>query len=127
MSSAGRRTSFRPGRSSITGRVRAVVMTAAAWSRVRDLDGRPQGEVPHAHRRAGVPGGHRGQGPAHVGGGQLSELAGADDFQDWLQDVLVLLDCLGGAAVEPGGEPVLGGLAYGVVDVAGLGDDPLVE
>src|SRR6476661_890969 len=41
MSSAGRRTSFRPGRSSITGRVAAAVITATAWSRVRDLDGRP--------------------------------------------------------------------------------------
>ena len=42
MSSAGRRTSFRPGRSSITGRVAAAVITATAWSRVIDLDGRPK-------------------------------------------------------------------------------------
>ena len=41
MSSAGRRTSFRPGRSSIIGRVRVAVITATAWSRVNDLDGRP--------------------------------------------------------------------------------------
>ena len=52
---------------------------------------------------------------------------GADDGQDRLEDVLVLGDGLGGAAVEPVGEPVLGGLPRGVVGVAGLGGDPLVE
>ena len=64
---------------------------------------------------------------ADIGGGQLAELAGADDGQDRLQDVLVLLDGLGGAALEPVGEPVLGGLPDGVVDVAGLGGEALVE
>ena len=130
-------------------------MTATAWSRVRDLDGRPcwplgvsarigdvaadqvagfgvpdgalEREVPHAHRRGGVPGGHRGQRLADVGRGQVAELAGADDVQDRLQDVLVLGDRLGGAAVQPVGEPVLGGLPDGVVGVAGLGGDPFVE
>ena len=43
------------------------------------------------------------------------------------EDVLVLRDRLVGAAVEPVGEPVLGGLADGVVGVAGLGGDALVE
>ena len=68
-----------------------------------------------------------GQRLPHVGGGQLAELAGADDVQDRRQDVLVLGDRLGRAAVQPGGEPVLGGLPDGVVDVAGLGGDALVE
>ena len=155
MSSAGRRTSFRPGRSSVTGRVRAAVITATAWSRVRDLDGRPswplgvsaraatlradqvvgfgvpdgalERQVPHGHRRGGVPGRHGGQRLPHVGRGQVAELAGADDGQDRLEHVLVLGDGLGGAAVEPVGEPVLGGLPHGVVGVARLGGDPLVE
>src|SRR5215469_11019319 len=155
MSSAGRRTSFRPGRSSSTGRVRAVVMTAAACSRVSDLDGRPCWPLGVSARAATLratrslasacrmarlsarcpmltaaleyPGGHRGQGPAHVGGGQVAQLAGADDGQDRLEDVLVLLDCLGGAAVQPAGEPVLGSLPDGVMDVAGLRGDALVE
>ena len=90
-------------------------------------DGALERQVPHRHRRGGVPRSHRGQRLAHVGGGQLAELAGADDFKDRLQDVLVLLDGLGGAAVQPGGEPVLGGLADGVVGVAGLGGDSFVE
>ena len=120
MSSAGRRTSFSPGRNSSTGRVRAAVMTATACSRVSDFDapaflafggigqggdvaadqvagfGVPDGalerQVPHAHRRAGVPGGHLGQRLPHVGRGQLAQFAGADDRQDRLQDVLVLGD-----------------------------------
>jgi len=41
---------------------------------------------------------------------QVAELAGADDLENGLEDVLVLLDRLGGAAVQPVGEPVLGGL-----------------
>ncbi len=41
--------------------------------------------------------------------------------------MLVLLDRLGRAAVQSGGEPVLGGLPDGVMYVAGLWDDPLVE
>jgi hypothetical protein len=41
ISAAGRRASLRPGRSSVTGSVAAAAMTAAAWSGVRDLDGRP--------------------------------------------------------------------------------------
>ena len=55
------------------------------------------------------------------------ELAGADDGQDRLQDVLVLGDRFGGAAVQPTGEPVLGGLPDGVVGIAGFGGDSLVE
>jgi hypothetical protein len=128
---------------------------AAAWSRVRDFgrpavlafgrvgqrgdvaadqvvgfgvpDGPLERQVPHAHRGGGVPGGHGGQRLPDVGCGELAELAGADDFQDGLEDVLVFLDGLGRAAVEAGGEPVLGGLPDGVVDVAGLGGDALVE
>src|SRR5580658_859084 len=38
---------------------------------------------------------HRGQCLPHVGGREVAELAGADDLQDRLQDVLVLLDGLG--------------------------------
>ena len=130
-------------------------MTATAWSRVRDLDGRPSwplgvsaraatlrltrslasacrmarlsARCPIEHRGGGVPGRHGGQRLPHVGGGQVAELAGADDGQDRLQDVLVLGDCLGGAAVQPVGEPVLGGLPDGVVGVAGLGGDAFVE
>ena len=90
-------------------------------------DGALERQVPHGHRRGGVPGGHRGQRLPDVGGGQVAELAGADDFQDRLQDVLVLRDRLGRAAVQPVGEPVLGGLPDGVVGVAGLGGDALVE
>jgi hypothetical protein len=48
-------------------------------------------------------------------------------FEDRLEDVLVLFDRLGGAAVEPGGEPVFGGLPDGVVYVACLRGDALVE
>jgi len=90
-------------------------------------DGALERQVPHAHRSGGVPGGHRGQRLADVGGGQVAELAGADDFQDRLQDVAVLRDRLGGAAVQPVGEPVLGGLPDGVVGVAGLRGDAFVE
>ena len=57
-------------------------------------DGALQGEVPHGHRRAGVPGGHLGQRLPHVGGGQLAELAGADDAQDRRQDVWFLVTVL---------------------------------
>ena len=90
-------------------------------------DGALEREVAHGHRRGGVPGRHGGQRLPDVGGGQVAELAGADDGQDRLQDVLVLRDGFGGAALEPVGEPVLGGLADGVVGVAGLGGDPFVE
>ena len=90
-------------------------------------DGALEREVPHAHCRGGVSGGHGGQRLADVGRREVAELAGADDLQDGRQDVLVLGDGLGGAAVQSVGEPVLGGLADGVVDVAGLGTDPFVE
>ena len=90
-------------------------------------DGALEREVPHRDRGGGVPGGHGGQCLADVGGGQVAEFPGADDGQDGLEDVLVLLDGLGGAALEPVGEPVVGGLADGVVGVAGLGGDALVE
>jgi hypothetical protein len=83
--------------------------------------------VPHAHRGGGVPGGHGGQRLPDVGRGQVAEFAGADDGQDRLQDVLVLRDRLGGAAVQPVGEPVFGGLPDGVVGVAGLGGEAGVE
>ena len=43
------------------------------------------------------------------------------------EHVLVLGDGFGGAAVQPVGEPVLGGLPDGVVGVAGLGGDACVE
>ena len=90
-------------------------------------DGAFEREVSHAHRGGGVPGRHRGQGLPDVGGGQVAEFAGADHGQDRLEHVLVLGDGLGGAAVQPVGEPVLGGLPDGVVGVAGLGGDALVE
>ena len=83
--------------------------------------------MPHAHRGGGVPGRHGGQGLPHVGRREVAELAGADDGQDRLQDVLVLRDRFGGAALEAVGEPVLGGLPDGVVGVAGLGGDAGVE
>src|SRR5262249_44009576 len=79
------------------------------------------------HRGGGVSGGHRGECLPDVGGGQVAELAGADDLEDGLEDVLVLGDGFGGAAVQPVGEPVFGGLADGVADVAGLRGDPVVE
>ena len=90
-------------------------------------DGALERQVPHAHCRGGVPGGHRGQRLPDVVRGQVAELAGADDLQEGRQDVAVLGDRLGGAAFQPVGEPVLGGLADGVVDVAGLGGDAFVE
>ena len=120
----------------------AAARTAEAWSRVSDLmaarlafrgvgqgrdvagdqvagfgvpDGALEREVPHGNRRGGVPGRHGGQRLPDVGRGQVAELAGADDGQDRLEHVLVLGDGLGGAAVEPVGEPVLGGLPDGVV------------
>jgi hypothetical protein len=70
---------------------------------------------------------HRGQCLPHVGGREVAELAGADDLQDRLQDVLVLLDGLGGAALQAVGEPVVGGLPDGVMGVPGLGGDTGVE
>ena len=90
-------------------------------------DGALERQVPHRDRGGGVPGGHGGQRLADVGRGQVAELAGADDLQDGLQDVLVLGDGLGRAALQAVGEPVLGGLPDGVVGVAGLGGDPFVE
>ena len=90
-------------------------------------DGALEREVPHGDRGGGVPGGHGGQRLPHVGGGEVAEFPGADDGQDGFEDVLVFLDRLGGAAVEPVGEPVVGGLADGVVGVAGLGGDAFVE
>jgi hypothetical protein len=90
-------------------------------------DGALEREMPHRDRGGGVPGCHGGQRLAHVGGGQVAEFPGADDGQDRLQDVLVLGDRFGGAAVEAVGEPVLGGLADGVVGVVGLRGEPFVE
>src|SRR5215831_8912742 len=118
MSSAGRRTSFRPGRSSITGRVRAVVMTAAAWSRVSDLDGRPCWPLGASARAATLratrslasacrmarlsarcpmvtaaveyPAAMAASACRTSAADRVAELAGADDFEDRLQDVLVL-------------------------------------
>ena len=155
MSSAGRRTSLRPGRSSITGRVRAAVMTAMAWSRVRDLDGRPgwplgvsarvatlrlirslasacrmarlSARCPMLTAAVEYPAGHGGQGLPDVGGREVAEFAGADHGQDRLEHVLVLRDRFGGATLETVGEPVLGGLPERVVGVAGLRGGALVE
>jgi hypothetical protein len=90
-------------------------------------DGALEREVPRAHRGGGVPGGRHGQGLPDVGGGQVAEFPGADHGQDRLEHVLVLRDRFGGAAVQPVGEPVPGGLAECVVGVAGLGGDALVE
>jgi hypothetical protein len=90
-------------------------------------DGALEREVAHRDCGSGVPGGHGGECLADVGGGEIAEFAGADDGQDGLEDVLVFLDGLGGAALEPVGEPVLGGLPDGVVGVAGLGGDAFVE
>ena len=126
-------------------------MTAAAWSRVRDLDGRPcwplgvsagvatlratrslasacrmarfNARCPIVTTAVEYPAAIA----VSVGRGQVAEFPGADDGQDRLEDVLVLRDRFGGAAVEPGGEPVRGGLPDGVVGVAGLGGDALVE
>ena len=90
-------------------------------------DGALEREVPHAHRRGGVPGRHRRQRLADVGGGQLAEFPGADDGQDGLENILVLGDRLGRAALQPVREPVLGGLPERVMGVAGLGGDARVE
>jgi hypothetical protein len=90
-------------------------------------DGALEREVPHRDRGGGVPGGHRGQRLADVGGGQVAEFPGADDGQDRLENILVLGDRLGRAALQPVLEPVLGGLPERVVGVAGLGGDARVE
>ena len=81
-------------------------------------DGSLEREVPHAHRGGGVPGRHRGQRLPDVGGGQVAEFPGADHVQDRLEQVLVLLDRFGGAAVQSVGEPVLGSLPGRVVGVS---------
>jgi hypothetical protein len=83
--------------------------------------------VSHRDRGGGVSGGHGGECLPDVGGGQVAEFPGADDGQDGLEDVLVLLDGLERSALEPVGQPVVGGLADGVVGVAGLRGDALVE
>jgi hypothetical protein len=90
-------------------------------------DGPLERQVPHAHRRGGVPGGHGGQRLPHVVRGQVAEFPGADDLENGLEDVLVLGDRLGGAALQPVGEPVLGGLPERVVGVTGLGGDARVS
>src|SRR5262249_28466149 len=90
-------------------------------------DGALERKVPHAQRGGGVPGCHGGQRLPHVSRGQVAPLPRADDGQDGLEDVLVLGDRFGGAAVQPAGEPVLGGLPDGVVCVAGFWGDALVE
>ena len=90
-------------------------------------DGALEREVSHRDGGGGVSGGYGGECLPDVGGGQVAEFPGADDGQDGLEDVLVLLDCLGGAALEPVGEPVVGGLAEGVMGVAGFRGDALVE
>ena len=90
-------------------------------------DGAFEREVPHAHRGGGVPRRHRGQGLPHVRRREVAELAGADDLQDRLQDVLVLRDRFGGAARQAVAEPVLGGLPDRVVGVAGLRCDARIE
>jgi hypothetical protein len=90
-------------------------------------DGALQREVTHRHGRPGVVDSHLRQRLPDVGSCQLAKFPGADDLEDRLKDVLVLLDRFGRAAVEAIREPVLCGLAHGVVCVAGLPDDPLVE
>ena len=44
----------------------------------------------------------------HIPGGQVAQFPGADRCQDRCQDVLVLLDRLGGPAAEPVPQPVFG-------------------
>ncbi len=51
----------------------------------------------------------------HIVGGQLTQPPAADSCQDRRQDVLVLLDRLGGAAGQPVPQPVLDGAPDGVV------------
>ncbi len=64
---------------------------------------------------------------AHVSGRQLAQLAVTDGLQDGRQDVLVLLDRPGGAAVESFLQPGLGRLPYGVGGISGPRGDPLVQ
>jgi len=70
--------------------------------------GAGQRVVAHGHGGAGVALGHRGQGLVHVPGGQVAQFPGADRGEDRSEDVLVLLDGLGGPAAESVPQPVVG-------------------
>jgi len=71
----------------------------------------------------------------HVVGGQVTQPRAADDGQDRGEDVLVLLDRLGGPAVQALREPVVGGAPDRVVrlrsdagfDVAVEGFEPVLD
>jgi hypothetical protein len=71
--------------------------------------------VTHGHGSAGVAQGHRSQRLMDVVRSQFAQSHAADGGQDRGEDVLVLLDRLGGAAVQALGEPVFGGAADRVV------------
>src|SRR5439155_7176415 len=72
---------------------------------------------------------------ADVVGGQVAQSRAADGGQDRAEDVFVLLDRLGGAAVQALSEPVVGGAPDGVVrlgpdacfDVAVEGFEPVLD
>src|SRR6201990_266281 len=155
MGSAGRRTSFRPGRSSITGRVRAAGITATAWSRVRDLDGRPSWPLGVSARAATLrlirslasacrmarlsarcpietaaveyPAAMAASAWRTSAAVRSRSLRAPMTARIGSGAVLVFVMGLCGGAARPGGEPVPGGLPDGVVGVAGLGGDPFVE
>ena len=83
---------------------------------------RPEGVV-HQERRPHERLGHANG--AFAWALPLRGACGADDCQDRRQDVLAHGDRFGGAAVEPVGEPVVGGLPDGVGTQPALGVMPL--
>ena len=91
--------------------------------------------VAHGDGGAGVAQGHRRQGLVDVVGGQFAQPHAADGGQDRGEDVLVLLDRLGGAAVQALREPIVCGTPDRVVrlrpdpcfDVAVEGFEPVLN
>lgn len=71
--------------------------------------------VAHGYGGTRVASGHCRQRLVHIAGRQFAQSPGADRGQDRGQDVLVLLDGLGGPAVEAFGQPVFGRAPDGIV------------
>ena len=130
-------------------------MTASAWSRVRNLDGRPslalrrvgqdgdvagdqvaalrradgvlEREVPHRDRRGGIPGRHRGQCLPHVGGGRSRSLRAPMTARIGSRTFWFLVTVLAERPSSPWASQSRAACADGVMGVTGLGGDAFVE
>ena len=129
-------------------------MTAMACCRVSDRDGRPGGlrridqgrdvaasqvvglgvpdgplqrQVPHAHHGAGVPAAIVASAWRTSAAGSWRSLRLPRTFRIGSRTFWFFLTVLAERAGEPVGQPVLGGLAYGVGGMASFRGDPLVD